>query len=85
MTTFDYTFNREIKDLSQLNIYMQALEPSLYNIVYYPEAHDILMIFPQQLTTEDLARIQQELTNYPDPAPIIPYALKCNSNNALQY
>lgn len=78
MTTFDYTFNREIQDLSQLNSYMQALEPSLINIIYYPEAHDLLMSFPQQLTAQDQARIQQELTAYSDPEPIAPYALRCS-------
>ena len=78
MTTFDYTFNREIQDLSQLDSYMQALEPSLINIIYYPEAHDLKMSFPQQLTAQDQARIQQELTAYPDPQPIVPYYLKCS-------
>lgn len=78
MTTYTYTFNRQIQDLSQLDTYMQTLEPSLINIIYYPEAHDLGMYFPQQLTAQDLARIQQELTAYTDPPPIIPYLLKCS-------
>lgn len=77
MTTFDYTFNRQIQDLSQLDSYMQALEPSLINIVYFPESGNMTMSFPQQLTAQDQARIQQELTAYTDPPPIVPYMAKC--------
>lgn len=77
MTTFDYTFNRQIQDLSQLDSYMQALEPSLINIVYFPESFNMTMSFPQQLTAQDQARIQQELTAYSDPPPVLPYSLKC--------
>lgn len=76
-TGVNYDFNTQINDLSAFDTYIQPLWPACTSIVYHPDSQVITLTFPSALTSQDQQTLQQHITSYDNPMPVIPYAIRC--------
>lgn len=74
----NYDFKQQINDLSQFDTYIQPLWPACSSIVYHPDTQVVTLTFPSALSSQDQQTLQQQISAYSNPMPVIPYLLKCS-------